>query len=146
MWPMWSRSRLLLTISVVQDMVYNLWVIILGFSCLSYMTYNLTLSSLDWPDGGNFYLYILKTATCSIYYSNWRQRGSFYTYMLYTKILCIYPHSNDRHLQYIVAHRMRQALYAKEKRYPCNYIRHHPVKSNGKLKMQREELNSKTIE
>jgi hypothetical protein len=41
---------------------------------------------------------------------------------------------------------MRQALYAKEKHYPCNYIRHHPVESNGKLKMQREELNSKTIE
>jgi hypothetical protein len=144
MWPMWSRSRLSLTISVVQDMVYNLWVIILGFSCLSYMTYNLTLSSLDWPDGGNFYLYILKTATCSIYYSNWRQRGSFYTYLLCKQLLCIYPQSNDRHLQYIVAHIMRQVLYAKEIRYPYNYIGHNPVK--GKLKMQKEELYSQTIE
>jgi len=58
----------------------------------------------------------------------------------------VHPHSDDRQLQYIVAHRMCLLFYFQELRYPYNDIRHDSVKSNEILKMHKEELNRKTIE
>jgi hypothetical protein len=50
---------------------------------------------------GNFYLQILKTSTCYIYYSK-----RLYTYLLCKQLLSLYSHSIDRDLQYTVHHIM----------------------------------------
>jgi len=115
-----------------RDIVYNVWVNILGLSWLSYMTSNLTLSSVDCHDGCHLYLYMLKRATCSVYYSNLRQRWTFHTYLLCKQLLCIDPHSNDRHLQFVVAHRMCLVFHFHGLLYPYKDIRYYSVKKNWK--------------
>jgi hypothetical protein len=57
---------------------------------------------------------------------------SFFDYLLVTS------HSNDRDLQYTVHHIMCLIFYCQELLHSCNCMRHHSVKSNDKLKMQKK--------
>ena len=86
-------------------------------------------------------MHILKTSTCSLYYSK-----RSYTYLLCKQLIRLYSHSNDHDLQYTVHHIMCLIFYCQELLHSCNCIRHHSVKSNEKLKMQKKELYRKTIE
>jgi hypothetical protein len=83
---------------------------------------------------------MLKTSTYSIYYSK-----RLYAYLLCKQLLRLYSYSNDRDLQYTVHHIMCLIFFCQELLHSCNCMRHHSVKSNDKLKMQKKELNRTTI-
>jgi hypothetical protein len=70
---------------------------------------------------------------------------TLYKQLVLTQLLRMHPYSNDRHFQYIVAHRMCLAFPFHRLLNPKKDICYNGVKRIENMKMKKDEVNQKLL-